>query len=287
MKTKSSFLSLLLAVFFLSSCSTITNFYQVYTTTPVSEMKVTNENIVYEDDNCKVIYDFWGQSGNLSFVFQNKTNELITVNKDQCFYILNGFAYDYYKNRTYSNSNSTGITTARATAGLVSVTGLNYNNNIQTNQLGVQKSGAISNSNSRTVSEPEALQIKIPANTSKEIQEFSIYDKIYRDCDLLRFPLLDREINTLKFTKDNSPVLFTNSVEYTIGNSNPIRIENKFYVSEITNLPSSKMYDSKMIENCKEKSLYPVEVNIRKPANYFYNIYPYETPNSFLNIWKY
>jgi len=289
MKTNSKLLSLIFTVILFTACSTTTNFYQVYTTKPISDLKITDQNIVFEDENCRIIYDFWGKSGNLSFVFQNKTNELITIKKDQCYYILNGFAFDYYKNRTYSSSTSTQLTTEKSAAILVSVTGLNFEKNIQSNQLGVQNSGAISNSNSKSINTPEELAIKIPAKSAKEISEFSIYDGIYRDCDLLRFPKNKKEYKTLQFTKDDSPIQFSNIIVYTKSNLNSIKIENSFFVSEITNLPESEMSESKIIENCKESSYYPVQLNKRKQSNYFYNIYPYEivNTNSYTPVWKY
>jgi hypothetical protein len=41
---------------------------------------------------------------------------------------------------------------------------------------------------------------------------------------------------TKEFTEANTPIMFGNTISYTVGNQrSPIIIENRFYVSEITN----------------------------------------------------
>lgn len=73
----------------------------MYQTQPMSDNIIVNENaLVYEDDNCAIIYDFWGENGDFSFVINNKTTENLYLHLDECFYVKNGFAYDYYKIET-------------------------------------------------------------------------------------------------------------------------------------------------------------------------------------------
>lgn len=70
----------------------------MYQTQPASEdIKVYENTMVYEDDNCTILYDFWGEFGNIGFSFYNKSSEDIYLHLDKCFYINNGFAFDYYK----------------------------------------------------------------------------------------------------------------------------------------------------------------------------------------------
>lgn len=50
----------------------------MYQTKPVMENIKVNENaLVYEDDNCVILYDFWGEYGNFGFQIYNKGEENI------------------------------------------------------------------------------------------------------------------------------------------------------------------------------------------------------------------
>lgn len=88
----------------LVSCST-SIYYQMYKTKPITENIVINENALkFEDDNCVILYDFWGENGNIGFIIYNKSGEHLYLHLDKCFYVANGFAHDYYQNRIYNTS---------------------------------------------------------------------------------------------------------------------------------------------------------------------------------------
>lgn len=129
---KQKILSTALVLFILSSCSS-TSFYQVYKAEPISE-SITKVNFFnYEDENCIVSYDFWDNGGNMGFKFYNKSNKNIYLNLAECFYVINGNSYDYYKNRVYTNSITSGTTLSSNTTASKSMTGINYLDLIQTN----------------------------------------------------------------------------------------------------------------------------------------------------------
>ena len=87
----------------LTACSP-TIYYQLYQTKPTSQdIKIYENKMVYEDDNCSIMYDFWEEYGNIGFMIYNKSSENLYLHLDQCFYINNGYAYDYYQNRIYNN----------------------------------------------------------------------------------------------------------------------------------------------------------------------------------------
>ena len=74
-----------------TSCST--TFYQVCTME--STLKHSDNAITHIDENCEIIYDFWGPSGNAGFVFHNKTDKEIIIDLSRSFFIVNGLARDY------------------------------------------------------------------------------------------------------------------------------------------------------------------------------------------------
>ena len=80
----------------LTSCSP-TIYYQIYQTKPVEENIAINDNVlVFEDDNCVISYNFWKEGGDFGFKIYNKNSENIYLHVDECFFVKNGYAYDYY-----------------------------------------------------------------------------------------------------------------------------------------------------------------------------------------------
>jgi len=272
----------LMAIILFSMISCQKTFYQFYKVSSIDDFSKTNKTLVFEDDNCKVLYDFWGEGGNVGFVFYNKTNENIYVNMKESFFINNGIAHDYFQNRTFMNSQSfsTSIsysnTAMYSYAGLnaiglnasKSISGYNYQGFKQTNSisagivsaLAVAFGGAVTETTTRgkTVSSGTSYTemdiICVPSKTAKVISEYKITEALYRNCDLDRYPS-KRQIRTLAFSNNQSPLVFSNKIAYTVGKSeNLLTFENKFFVSKITNYPKNAIIIKKYDEFCGEKS---------------------------------
>jgi hypothetical protein len=88
-----------------TACTTQT-FYQIYKTTPVNG-KIESNEIIFEDDNALISYNLWESGGDVGFQFYNKSDIDIIIHLDRSFFVLNGFAYDYYKNRSFTKSANT------------------------------------------------------------------------------------------------------------------------------------------------------------------------------------
>ncbi|MEI7660779.1 MAG: hypothetical protein WCK34_01205 [Bacteroidota bacterium] len=249
----------------LSSCATTKVFYQVYKTNYEGLTK-KDHLVVFEDENCVVSYNLWGDGGNIGFRFYNKTDQNIFLNLDECFYISNGNAFNYYKNRVYTSSSATGvsqssgISSSRSVDASVSVTALNYLSLLQTNSVTAGASQSVYSSNSTMSSKGRSVAINeekimcIPPQSSKIVAEYSINESPYRDCDLLRFPKNKQSI-VKTFDKTNSPYIFSNLLVYKIGqNENQKKIKNEFYVTEISNLTKETMSTLNYERSCGEKS---------------------------------
>ena len=117
----------------MQSCAT--EFYQLYSVKPNQETITKTETLFFEDDNCKISYNLWSNGGDIGFDIYNKTDEKIYVNLNDCNFILNGFAYDYYKNRTFTTSKNKFESTSKTATSSAAVTGINAYNNIQTNKI--------------------------------------------------------------------------------------------------------------------------------------------------------
>lgn len=264
MKTKLNLLFTALIVVLLTSCAT--SFYQVYKAVPTDNLIKTDNYLIYEDDNCKISYDFWGEGGNIGFYFYNKTNENIYLNLEQSFFVLNGIAYDYFKNRVFTHLKGAGVTSSKVSTASKSVTGINYLDLIQTNRIQASSSVGVMTPSGFSISYNEEKIICIPSKTSKIITEYNINESLYRDCDLFKYPT-KRQIKSKSFTKSDSPIIFSNRIGYSVGQSDKlIKFENEFYISEISNYPEKEMIESKYDEYCGLESMIKTE--------YFKNVSP-------------
>lgn len=228
-------------------------YYQVYKVAPASTLILKDSLLFYEDDNAKVFYNLWGSGGNIGFTFQNKTEKNIYLNLEECFFIENGKAYNYYKNREYTSLLNP------SSANVLSVTSENSIN--KENCLHLTKPNSIYRDNlssengtlGKSVSCNEERVISIPPHTSKTVSEYDVNSKLFRHCDLFINPTTNL-IKSLSFTKSDSPIVFSNRIEYKVGQSGtPIKFENEFYISEITNYPRTEIVETKREGFCGQR----------------------------------
>lgn len=257
---KNSIFTLLL-LFLLSSCTTY-NFYQVYKTEPIGGADTKTDAIVFEDENCKISYNLWGDKGDVGFTFYNKTRQNIYINKAESFFIINGIAYNYFLNRTFTNSQSTAIAGS-------TTNGLSSKTNQNTLYHGSMYSSAASTAG-YSISYIEEDRICIPASAAKKLSEYQINNSLIRNCDLFLYPK-KKEIRTVTYNQKDSPVIFSNQISYTVGHSDDlVQFNNQFYISEITNYPETEMFTSKFDEFCGEESYNNIKTNkLLAPDRFF------------------
>jgi len=227
-----------------TSCST-TVYYQLYKATPVNKSNQQG-NFIYEDESCKVTYNFWSEAGNAGFIFYNKTNENITINLSDSYFVLNDFAYDYFKNRIYTTSNEQSLSIDKKTTAAVQLNGLFVPLfGMQSLQKGIVHSSGSS------IAITESKIVCVPAKTSKIISEFSINELRIKNCNLLKYPS-KKQVSPVNYTKDDSPLVFSNRISYNVGTGNTVKFQNEFYISEISNHPSSEFFSVQRSKECGE-----------------------------------
>ena len=268
MKNKKTILVGLFALI-MNSCVTH-SYYQVYKTTASEKINLKDNSLVYEDLNCIISYNFWQNEGNIGFRFFNKTGKNIYLNLEESFFVFNGISNNYYKNRIFTNSHSSGVVLLKGAKAAKSVTGYNFLDLVQTNLMSVSASVSNTSTSGTSVAYNEEKIVCIPPQTAKIISEYTINKSIYRDCELLRYPT-KKEIKSKNFTKSNSPIIFSNIISYKLDQSElQNKVQNEFYVSEITNLPVSEMFSSKYEENCGKKSRFKSSYFTEQSPNKFY-----------------
>lgn len=242
---------IIFAVLFIASAAT-KDYYQVYKTVPENG-KLLDNKITFEDENCNIVYNLWGEGGNIGFTIFNKSENEIIINIDKSFFVLNGIAYDYFQNRTITKTSTSGSS--------VSYTYPYW-------YYSSLKVGGTSTSSYATSYSESPLMI-IPSKTSKNITEYNVVNNFYSSCDLLKYPFSKKEIKSLSFDKTNSPYTFYNIISYTSKGIN-FNLENKFYVDQIANFPRSEIVETIYPEKCGKESSNYVEVFKETPPNNFY-----------------
>lgn len=124
----------------------------------------------------------------MGFSFFNKTEENIYLNLDECFFVNNGVASDYYLDRELTQSSNVGSKSSRKNGASAALTGLNFLGLIQINQRAAEVSESLMTSSGSSVSVKEKKIITIPPGTLKFISEYNITESLYRDCNLLKYP---------------------------------------------------------------------------------------------------
>lgn len=248
-------LTLLLISTFLASC-TASNYCQVYKANAENGI-ISNGKIVFEDSSCIVSYNLWASGGDIGFRIYNKTAKDLIIDMTKSFFVLNGVAYEYYQNRTFTTLISNGKTIASYPYYYYW-----YSDPSKATEYDMK---------SNSTSFVEKPLLTIPSRTLINVTEYRIINSPYLNCDLLQFPKM-KKVKTLKFDKLNSPFLFYNIISYkSIGDN--VRMENNFYVSEITNMPSYEVKKTIYEDECGKKL--PVSKLVFKEVapDKFYNYY--------------
>jgi len=227
-----------LVAFSMGSC-VAPRFYQEYKVTPGKEINAASKELTYENDQVRITYDFWGEGGDAGFLLTNKTGQDIVIRKDECFFVLNGIAYDYYRGRILTTGSTTGRT-ASAVA-----------------QSGVSGRVRGSSAHWSTTSEEsfqEQRELIVPAGTARRVAEYNVNREVFRSCDLLRFPSV-RKNPSKTFAEANSPFRFANIIVYSVqGSEEKYRVRNDFHVSAITNYNARAFAKTMEEEFCGKKT---------------------------------
>lgn len=221
----------------LSSCTSY--FYQVYDVS-TDGLKQQDNSLVYENDDCKVLYNLWSNNGELKFAIINKTGRDIFVNMGQSFYVANGLAVDYYQGRTYTSQAY--IMTAYSNshvAGSASGRGFSWGEGLFSEDAKAivaasEKKLVKAQLTGETRAEKEI--VCIPANCFKVFNYYKVKPARVKACvNEKDFPKRSNLVNT--YTQTTTPMSFRNRIAYGFTKDDVAEkhIDNNFWISSITN----------------------------------------------------
>ena len=267
-----SFACLLSTSFMSISCSQ--EFYQVYTMES-KDMKMQDNSILFENDDCQVSYNLWSNGGIISFAFINKTDRDIFLNMNESFLVVNGQARNYFEDKTYTYGAASSLSFGYGESLGVSLGGKTgaWANKLYTVSSDVAGSLVAKTTLANTVSIKEQPVVCIPAHSYKSFSKFCLSPIIYQKCDKkVDYPT--RKESIMKYSFDNSPIKMNNRLTYGFSNNNMDKhIDNIMWLGEITNYPRKDAIENGSVKGCYEEFSKKVSYFKIGTPTQFYQIY--------------
>lgn len=261
----------------LCSCSA---YQQIATLSSPHVSQNDSGSFFYAGGAVTIDYNFWAESGKVAFMITNKTEKDIYVDLSRSFLVVNGVAFDYFQNRTFSSNTSSTFERSSAygsssTYSTGSANGM-YNDIFST--VDASASSRTTGYTSKTtssktfyngLSRKEKEGVWIPAHSSRYFNEFSLLSAPYRKCGFPRNPSR-KENAILAFTENDSPYRFDNVLMLLIDGVEQ-RLVNTFYVAELHNILRKDTYYDEDELNCNgEKTGQKLRVYKYRSSNRFY-----------------
>lgn len=269
--------AVLFAAIGLCAASCKSTYYQVYNV-QTDGLKQQENSLVYENDDCKVLYNFWSEDGELRFIFLNKTDKDIFVNMGQSFYVVNGNAVDYYQERTftYQDFYQSAYTSTYASAN-ANGSGFWGDGIYQERGSVFAKSGTVNQmkATSKSVTTKEKEVVCIPAKCFKVFSYYKVAPARVRTCENAKdYPSKSCVVGT--YTRETTPVVFKNRIAYGFSKSDIAdkHIDNDFYITAITNYSQKSATEKVTVKNgCDDWNTYKTrEFKIGGPDKFYKTI---------------
>lgn len=259
---KNLLLFLTIALLF-SSCSKVFKVAQVESP---DGLTIKDDRYVFENDTVKIIYDFWDEEGAMRYAIENKLDKPITIDWSKSHLVYRG------ENLPYWTNTQTVKTRGRSSTWMGAYGASFWGLGSFTSNSVIQKQEKLSHIAGKSwiwkydyrlfsiAKEKVERQIKglenqrIPKKELRKIEN-----------ELLSDPLISSEIVNGKYEQENSPLQFRNSLELMISDSasteNSYRVENSFYVSELTGKPISTGVNKKVYAEKSGTKIYSLRKN--------------------------
>jgi hypothetical protein len=200
----------------------------------------------------------------MSFVLKNNTNEMITVDLQKSFLIINDFAICYFQNKSFSTTSGTqsGVVVDISDGETKAATNFfDLNSVIKTRK------------NEFTEIYNEISKISIPPKSSKIIAKYKINNDLYENCNLKKFPDGDKT-EALEFNFNTSPFRFSNYLTLYFENQNLKKsYKHDFFVSKVQNLHYDDVIEYEYKDDCGNELLKPRMKFINANSNQFFIVY--------------
>lgn len=246
-------------------------YYRQVTTLSSDDVKFNERGeFVYENDMVCIKYNFWKENGSVDFLVTNNTDDDIYLDLAQSFFIRNGYAFDYFKNRSWQ---ATGY---GDTHGYIN--GDLFTSNTSASALyasrtlfsSIYSAYQVTSQNGQEVTYQEMPVVCIPAHSSKSFGEYKVSASAYRECDFNRTPKSNEE-SVREFSRETSPLVIENRLMFIFGDVH-IPVTNMFYASKFQNIAADDEEQNETIKYCNGTTDY-VRIHKLYGVNKYYITY--------------
>ncbi len=214
-------LFLTIGLFALSGCAVV---QIMYTEQSSNNLKVENNNYVYENDTLKITYSFWAEDGVMAFIIENKLDIPLYIDWKKSAFISSKNKLNYYSEKEITNTKG-----ADASAPFA------YRNAYDWSKwypitLGISESTSVKYKEERITF--------IPPHAVSDRASYNIYPNQYIIMDSIKKTQLgDSKVKgrVTTFTKDNAIITFRNFLTYSTKESFDLEkyVSNEFYVRKV------------------------------------------------------
>lgn len=251
---------------FICACAP-SSYYQLYKVS-TEGLEQKSNLLTFENEDCIVSYNLWGENGDLSFMLYNKTDKDMFVVMPQSFFIKNDIAYDYYTNAVHTSRNvwQTGQSATLASSNVNILGNSAYGRATTYAQAATAENSTITT---------EKTVICIPPRAAKIFMGFNLITTAHKDCDDYDFNYPKKVSDIITYTKEDSPWRFRNRLTYTFGqeNENYKHIDNVLWVSYLQNYYYTEMQEQIKVTPCELSYTTFQTIILNKAPNAFYNKY--------------
>lgn len=265
------FLNLMFAGSMLGSCMT---YHQLYKITPDSSMKVDKHFVVFENDTLSVTYNFWAEKGLLSFAVFNKMDKPLYIDWKRSSFIVNFQKFNFWEDETSIQMNSSSSTIQRSAF-------YDYKYHGQPNAMlpyqymgkTIGAGAATTYSNAVGVERKSERITFIPPTSFISNSRFILLPQKIIDGIKFKMKSYNSSDSIVVFKKNynesNSPLKF--NLFFTFSTSedfiSDFSIANKFYLSDIMELPDNEYESSGLDQNADYFYFYYKENESMHSAN--------------------
>lgn len=222
----------------------------------------------------------------------NNSPKDVKIDLSKSFFVKNGFAYDYFQNRTdvytvgstsaseklvstssymidAASKNTAATASVETRSGVVAVGIESPVSTSVSNSIIGAESKASASMRSHSIEYKEVDLVTIPAHSAKAFGEYSVASGEFVKCGLIRNPS-SKEKAVVKYNESNSPIMIENRLVLVV-DGQEMPVTSKFYVSKFENLPKRKVLrDEELVDCAGKKTGYSQKINLFEQSNRYF-----------------
>lgn len=265
----SQFLLLALLLVILDSCRTIGYGYQIVETKAIRN-GLDSYDLEFVSDSVTVIYDFWSEGGRMNMSIVNHSNQIISLDLQNSFFIRNGVSKSYYSPGSVSFGYSSEMENTQIES-----------NTVVSEPLGFSYADMNSGSTREKVEfsfetvKVNTAVLRIAPHAYINLHGYQILNQVLDPCIIYD----EDEMNDtawVDYTKEESPVHFSNYLTIRGEDGQPmLTTTHSFYVKRTKFTSVSNYEEESRVDECGKPLNEEQRSRIiytREDGQYFYNL---------------